>query len=188
MASEMDELFGEIGAAKVNNKTPNLRDGQGVVLIKELLCKKLNEGPTFIAALKVVSSSSKGDIDQVTKQPVEPSAPGSAASWIQKLKKFKSAPGNVKGFLLTALNKAEANVTPDQFAQALARAISKEQPMRGMLIRFSTYQQQVQSGPTAGQWRTYVNWSFIGKDAGNSPDEIAARRAELDKEEPLTAA
>lgn len=187
MASEMEELFGEIGAAKMNNKTPNLKDGQGVVLIKELLCKKLNEGPTFIAALKVVSSSSKGDIDQVTKQPVEPSAPGSAVSWIQKLKKFKSAPGNVKGFILTALNKAEASVSPDDFAKALARSISKEQPMRGMLLRYSTYQQQVQSGPTTGQWRTYVNFSHVGRDAGNSPEEIAARRAELDKEEPLVA-
>lgn len=184
--SEMDELFGKIGAAAANGKGDNFKDGKGVVVVRELLCKRLNEGNTFIGCYKVVSSASKGDTDAVTKLPVEPNAVGTNPSWPQKLDKFKSAPGNVKGHVLALLGFAESAVTPTQFAEALGRLIAKEQPGRGMLIGYETYQQPTRSGPNIGKVNTYVRWLHVPPSAGNSAKEIAERRAELDKTDPLS--
>lgn len=194
MAGEMDALFAEIGGAKAFNKGDSFRDGQGIVLIKELICKPMNDGPTFVAALQVVEATSKGDRQPLGKLPdgtrqygdlVVPNVAGSAVSWVQKLTKFKSAPGNVKLFILTALGFDESQVTRDQFADSMRRAISKEQPMRGMLLRFSTYQQETRTGARAGQVNTYANFTHINAAGGNSKEDIAKRRAELDKVSPL---
>jgi hypothetical protein len=188
MANEMDDLYLLIGASEGMEKGDNFRDGKGQVVVKKCICEKMNEGKTFVAVVKVVSSSSKGDLNPITKAPVEPNPAGTSVSWPQKIEKFKSAANNVKKFTLKLLGFAKENVTPPQFAEAFKRIISKEQPARGMLLNYETYQQPVRSGPDVGKpegVRTYVNWGHVPPTAGNSPAEIAARRAELDKTDPL---
>ncbi len=186
--SEMDDLFGKVAAAQANGKGDNFKDGKGVVLIRELICKKMNEGATFVASTKVVSSEAKGDLDPVAKTPITPNAVGSTPSWPQKLEKHKSAPGNVKAFTLALLGFAEAQVQPAQFAEALGRAISKEQPCRGMLLGYETYQQVTRGGPNAGKTNTYVRWIHVPPGSGNDAKSIAERRAALDKTDPIQAA
>lgn len=185
--SEMDDLYATVANAQANGKGDNYKDGKGVALIRELVCKNMNEGPTFIAATKIVESASKGDTDPVNKTPVEPNAVGSTPSWPQKLKKHKSAPGNVKAFVLAALGFTDGAVTTEQFAEALKRSVSKEQPMRGMLIGYETYQQAIRGGPNVGKVITLVRWIHVPPGAGNDAKSIAERRAALDKSDPLSA-
>ncbi len=185
--SEMDDLFKRVGQAVSSGKGENFRDGKGVVVIRELICKKMNDGPTFVAATKVVSSASKGDVDPATKAAVEPNGVGSTPSWPQKLEKHKSALGATKGFILALLGFADNQVTPDQFAEALGKLISKEQPGRGMLIGYETYQQAIRSGANIGKVNTYVKWIHVPVTGGNDPKEIADRRAALDKTDPLSS-
>lgn len=184
--SEMDELFKKVAAAQASGKGDNFKDGKGVVVIRELMCKKLNDGPTYIAATKVISSASKGDVDPVTKAPVDPNAVGSTPSWPQKLEKFKSAPGNVKAQVLALLGFTEAQVSGEQFAEALGRLISKEQPARGMLLGYESFQQVTRGGPNAGKVNTYIRWIHVPPSEGNDAKSIAERRAGLDKTDPLT--
>lgn len=181
----MEELFAKIASSNASLKEDVFKDGKGVVVIRELICKSFFQGPTFVARTKVLSSESKGDLDPVSKQPVIPNAVGSRVGWPQMLQKHASAPGNVKAFVLALLGKKEAEVTSAQFTEALARLLSKEQPARGFLIGYETYQQQTRSGANAGKINTYVRWVHVPADRGNSPKEIADRRAELDKTDPM---
>jgi hypothetical protein len=181
----MNEVFAKIAAARASMKSDNFRDGKGVALVEELIVGKFFGGNTFVARTKIVKSESKGDLDPTTKQPVTPNAPGSSVGWPQMLDKHASALGNVKAFTLNLLGFKEAEVTSDQFGEALERLISKEQPARGMLIGYETYQQATRSGANAGKINTYVRWVHVPPSAGNSPEEILKRRAELDKIAPL---
>jgi hypothetical protein len=181
----MNELFAKIGAANASNKSDNFRDGKGTVLIEQLLCSKMFKGNTFVARTKVVTSGSKGDKDPKTGTPVEPNAPGSTVGWPQLLDQWPSALGNVKAFVLALVGKAESEVTSQDFAQAFESLIGKDQPGRGMLIGYETYQQATRSGKNAGNVNTYVKWSHVPPTAGNSKDEIAKRRGELDSTSPL---
>ncbi len=54
-----------------------------------------------------------------------------------------------------------------------------------MLIGYETYQQVTRGGPNAGKTNTYVRWIHVPPTAGNSGAEIAARKAELDKTDPI---
>lgn len=187
MAGEMEDLFLKIGGSSASLKEDVFRDGKGIVEIRELLCKRFFQGNTFVARSRVVNSASKGDLNPVDKTPVVPNAPGSSVGWPQMLDKHASAPGNVKGFVLALIGFAENQVTTAQFAEALARLISKEQPGRGMLIGYETYQQATRSGANIGKINTYVRWTHVKPSEGNDKDSIAKRRAELDKTAPLSA-
>jgi hypothetical protein len=186
MGSEMDELFNKIGNAQASLKEDVFRDGKGVVLVRELICKKFFQGNTFVARTKVQSSASKGD-KNAKGEAVEPNAAGSCVGWPQLIDKHASAAGNVKGFVLALLGFAEKDVKGADFAEALTGLISKAQPGRGMLIGYETYQQATRSGPNAGRVNTYVRWTHVPPSAGNTPEEIAKRRSELDKTDPLSA-
>lgn len=194
MAGEMEALFNTIGGSKASSKSDNFRDGKGQVVIEELICNKMNGGNVFVARTKVVESASKGDrvpiFDPVKRETtgygdlVVPNAKDSSVGWPQMLDKHKSAPGNVKGFTLSLLGFKEEQVTPEQFTEALSRLISKEQPARGMLINYETFQQTTRSGPNAGKTNTYVRWTHVSPAAGNDKDSIAKRRSELDVSNP----
>jgi hypothetical protein len=180
-----DDLFDSIAEAKANNKSDNFRDGKGLAVVEGCLYDKMNDGMTFVARFKVLESSSKGDLDPKTRQPVVPNAPGSMVGWPQKIEKHKSAPGNVKAFTLNLLGYEESEVNKDRFKEAFSKLVGKEQFGRGMLVRFETYQQAVQKGARAGEVNTYVRFVHVppteetafGK---NDKDGILARRAELD--------
>jgi hypothetical protein len=172
--------------AKANGKSDNFVDGQGTAVILQCIGKTDgNEGPTFIARLKIVESSNKGDRDDKGEL-VPPNAVGSTVGWVQKLTKFKSAPGNLKGFILNTLGMKESEVGEDDYIGACAAAEGPEQALRGMLVKFSSYRQTTKGGPNAGKTNTYIQFSPVSVEAGNDGAKIAARRAELDKTDPVT--
>ena len=197
----LDDL-NAIANARGTTRSDHFRDGKGRILVQEILYEQKDEGPTFILRGKVVESSSKGDLDPVSKQPVIPNAPGSEVGYVQKVKKFKSAAGNIKKAVCNLLGYTEEEVDskPGSLAKAVCRLADLDpatqqnirktlgatcQPARGMLLDYSTYQQMTKSGANAGKVNTYVNFIHVPPTAGNSPDEIATRRAQLDKENPL---
>jgi len=182
----MNELFDKIAKSNASLKEDVFRDGKGVVLIRELICKKFFKGNTFVARTKILSSSSKGDKDPKTGAAIEPNGPGSCVGWPQLIDQHASAAGNVKAHTLALLGFNEGQVTSEQFAEAFGRLISKEQPARGMLIGYETYQQATRTGVNAGRVNTYVRWIHVPPSAGNSPAEIKSRREELDKSDPLS--
>ena len=181
----MNDVFAKIATANASLKEPVFRDGKGKVLIRELILKSFFTGPTFVARTKVIESAASGERDEKGAL-IEPNPAGSNVGWPQLLQKHPSAPGNVKSFVLALLGYKEAEVNSQQFSEALERLVGKDQPGRGMLIGYETYRQQTRSGPNAGKINTYVRWIHVPPGAGNSPQEIAARKAELDKTDPLT--
>lgn len=184
---ELDFLFRdkEMADAKISAREgEHIVRGSGLCVIKRLLYKNMNEGPTFVVVAKVLESADKAPAR--TGDPVIPAnKPGATISWPQKTKKFKSAPGNVKGFVLALLGYSEAQVTGDQYMAALAQCVSDAQPARGMLIRWDTYDSIVRSGKNAGNVNCYPTWKHVPPAAGNDKDSIAKRRAELDISDPL---
>lgn len=178
-------IFSKVASSQANMKGDNFKDGKGQLVIVQNLYKNMNDGPTFVARFAVIDAKSKGDLDPKTKQPVAPNAIGSRVGWPQKIEKHKSAAGNVKAYILNVLGYAESDVSHDDFVNTMEQCLSKEQPMRGMLVNFETYQQPTKSGPNAGQVNTYVKFIHVPPDAGNDAAAIAARRAELDKTDPV---
>ena len=179
-------IFSLVANSQANNKSDNFRDGKGIAEVVQCIGKPdANDGPTFIARFKIVSSESKGDMDPKTKQPIQPNAPGSRVGWPQKLTKFKSAPGNVKSFFLNLLGKKESDMTAESFTETMKDAISPKQPARGMLVAYETYQQETKSGANKGAINTYVRFVNVPKEKGNTPEEIKKRREELDKTDPV---
>lgn len=174
----------KIANATVSVKGEYFRDGFGQVLVKQLIYKSMDRGPTFVMEGRIVKSASKGDVDSVTKQPVVPNAPGANVSWPQVVNANKSAPANIRGFILAAAN-APATTPNEVFFEAFTEAIGPSQVIRGMLLNFSSYQQQTENQKKArkGETNTYIRFSHCAE--GNSPEEVAARRAELDKTDPV---
>jgi hypothetical protein len=178
-------LFKKIAGSQANNKSDNFRDGRGVAEIDELKYENLNDGATFIARVKILSSEPKDEFELAKFEPgkphqyVEPrikaatNPPGSKLGWVQKTDKFKSAPGNVKAFVLALLGFDEAEVSEDEFAETLEELVGKDQPAKGMLISFDTYRQMTRTGANAGSINTYVSWAHVKQ----TEEEIKARRA-----------
>lgn len=183
--SDMDDLFAQIGGSQASNKGNYFEGGKGTAVIREVIAKKGNEGRMVIAAVDVISAESNGLTDKETGKPLPVPAAGAAISWPQLIDKFKSSAGNVKSFVLNLTGFKEADVSSADFAKTLAQLASKEQPARGMLIRFDTYQQQTKSGANAGKWRTYVKWAHVKLEEGNDRESVKARREGLDKTSPI---
>ena len=198
-----------VGAQRANTKSDNIKDGRGRLLVLKNVYGDMNDGATFVGEFKVLTSAAKGDMALQPFSPGKPqlqvdpprqaecNQPGSIIGWPQKLKKHKSAAGNVKAYILALLGFQENEVTPSDFASAVQQLVNDDakagavQPGRGMLIDFETYRQTTKTGPNAGQINTYIRYITVprGNDANdvnsNHPAQIAARRAELDKSAPL---
>lgn len=187
-----------IGEAKTFEKSPYIKDGMGVLLIEEISYSRKTKGPTFVARMQVVESKPNGDLDPVTKQPTVPNGVGTEVAYVQLPQLYPNAAGDIKAFLCNVLGTDANSVSKEEFSKTLAQAADidptsgefvgkslgpNRQPMRGMLVRYSTYQKETQKGANKGRINTYVKFSHIKQ--GNSPEEIAARRAELDATRPL---
>lgn len=187
-----------IGEAKTFEKSPFIKDGMGVLLIEEISYSRKTKGPTFVARMQVVESKPNGDLDPVTKQPAVPNAVGTEVAYVQLPQLYPSAAGDIKAFLCNVLGTDASAVSKEEFSKTLAQAADidtatgeyvgkslgpNRQPMRGMLVRYATYQKETQKGPNKGKINTYAKFSHIKQ--GNSAEEIAARRNELDNTRPL---
>lgn len=171
--------------AKASVKGDNFTDGEGTAVVVQCIGKADgNDGPTFIARFKILESRNKGDRDKDGKE-VPPNVVGSTVGWVQKLTKFKSAPGNLKAMILSTLGFKEADVSEDDYIGACAAAEGPEQALRGMIVKFSSYRQMTKSGARAGEVNTYVTFAHIPPENGNDGASIAKRKADLDKTDPI---
>ena len=175
-------IFQKVFQSEAAKGGDNFRDGRGVVVVTQCICKAMNEGTTFVMRTKVLESESKGDLDPVSKQPVQPNAVGSKPGWVQKIDKHKSAAGNVKALILAADNLSESQLDEGKFIGLMELICGPEQALRGYKLRYETAQKQIKGGPNAGKWMTIVNWSHLPQ----TDEEKSALRAELDKTDPLS--
>ncbi len=182
-------IFGKIANAQANQKGDFIKKGSGRAVILECMQKSGNSGNNFIVRLKILASKGK---DGST-----PNAEGSQVSWIQSLDKFQSAFGNVKAFVLNVTGVKEAEVSAEEFVETLedminyvpgaksessGRSITATQAARGMLVDYDTYDQQTKTQKAAKSTETNTYAKFIHV---TEQGDVAARRAELDKTDPL---
>lgn len=200
-------IWGRVKKSKATGKKSEfLRDGKYTLGVLQIMSFQSEEsGLNFVAKMLVLKSESKGDLDPKTKQPVIPNPVGSVVGYIQQLDAYpKTAPGNVKAFMLELGGMSEAEseeleeIEIDGKKVQMSRleilgesAEGPEQLARGMLLTCSTRQAAVKSGKNQGAINTYPQFSHVGEasDAtefgGNNDEDIARRRAEWDKTNPI---
>lgn len=173
----MRDVFKQVAESKATNKGDFIKSGRGQAVIVECLGKEtgMPKVPTFIARVKVISSESKGELGADGK-PLAPNAPGSEAGWIQKFDKLP-AMGATKAFVLNVLGVKESETNAAEFTDTLEQVCSSAQPMRGMLVNYDTYEHITKDKKKM----TLVSWSHVPQTA----EEVKARRAELDKTNPI---
>lgn len=150
-----------------------LKDGRGVLVVKALKFDNMEGGDTFVAEMLVESSESYPDAKDDKGQPVIANAPGSTVSYVQQLDKFKSAFSNTKTFILALMGEDESAVKPEDFAAAFEKLCSKENPARGMRIKYSTFRKLTKAKDKS---LTLPVWEHVTQTA----DDIAATRAKLE--------
>lgn len=130
-----------------------LRDGIYSLLVEKVVQHQGNDGPTFVAELRVTESKK-------TEQDVEPNPVGTTVSYAQVLMKFKSAPGNAKAFLLGVLGGlgyAESDLTD----QLVDEVVGDGQPLRGAQVKCSTYRKMTRDG---SKMLTLPKWQSVAQD------------------------
>ena len=201
-------IWGRVKKAKATGKKSEfIRDGKYVFGVLQIISKQSDEsGLNFIARLLVLKAESKGDLDPKTKQPVIPNPVGSVVGYVQQLDAYpKTAPGNVKAFMLALGNMSESEgdtvtevdigggkVVQMSNLEVLGEgAAGPEQMARGMIIACTTRQGTVKTGKNAGNVNTYPQFDPIGQETdatefgGNGDEDVARRRAEWDKNYPV---
>lgn len=172
-----------IGDAKPNKGGAGITDGIYIFAVENLICNpEGNDGLTFIAELRVMKSDPiavSGSQLNLNEKAPEPLPVGTSCSYVQKVAKFKSAKGNWKAFfcaLMGGLGYGEAQCT-SQLSQTVCSA---NQPVRGALVKGSSYRRQNQGRDNAankGQWMTLMNWAPQGDQTEMTIKEV---RAHLD--------
>lgn len=167
---ELSNILGKMANASATQGGEVIRDGIYLFLVRDYLVRKLNDGTFFIVELKVLKSAPK-------EPGVMPNPPGTTCSLVMNLSTNKSALGNMKNFTLSLLGYAGQDVNPADLA-AVAQKLTVERLARGMLIGDETFRKPIKSGANAGKPFTGHRWAHVQQ----SPQEIQARRAELDAE------
>lgn len=170
-------IFAKVANAQANQGGNNIKDGKGRLAIQKMICKQMNEGWTFVAEMKVLSSAA-------TEQGIEPNPVGSTVSYVQKLDKHKSALGNTKSFVLALLGFSDSEVSSDEFAETLedlcretdekvGNEVKPANPGRGMVIDFETFRKPKRDKPT--EILVLPRWTHVKQTA----EEIAKVSASL---------
>lgn len=174
------EIFRKIAKSRATGGGNYIRQGKGRLIVKSLTLPDLYNGDTFIAEFQVKASESVPGATGKDGKPELANPPGSSCSYIQQLKKFESAPGNVKGFLERL--DGSADMSEGEFEELLASMVNDDpkagevNPARGFEIDYETYQKPIQKGPNAGKLITLVRWTHVDL----TTEEVDANRALLD--------
>lgn len=165
-------------AAPSNPRLANIRDGQYLYEIRNLLSEEKRAGHCFIIELGVVEATASAD---PSRPGITPNPEQSLCGVVINLTKSDSAPGNVKRFILgllgideqEMLTQMRADQVQDEIMETYADMVSPAQPCKGMLVRGDTYHKIIKTGPNQGKPFVGVNWLHV-------PDQtksmIAARR------------
>lgn len=191
------EIFNKMYDASPNQKGDYFKRGSGRVVVLEAVQKDGADcGLFFSLRCKVLSAKPKDGVPCNNE--------GDRVGWPQLLDKFpKTAYPNVQGCVLAIVGCRKDEITKEQFtatfedminyvkgtkSEANGRSIDEVQAARGMLLDFDTYDQQTKvqkaetlaSGGKVHNTNTYVKFFHVAEQG-----DIAARRAELDKTDPL---
>jgi hypothetical protein len=166
-----------IAKAQASNGGNYIRDGIYTFCVAKIILDQKQNGNMFIVEFKVLESQNiPGIVDEKTGKPVLANPVGTMCSMALNLDTNKSAVGNAKAFVLALLGEDEANVTDEEFEEALGHLIDKDQPARGMKIANETFRKAIKGGANAGKPYVGNRWQNIDETA----EQIAARRAWLD--------
>lgn len=164
-------ILDKVVNAKVTSGGTWITDGDYSFVVEKIgIIPCYPTGEAFVAELYV-------DESKPNVKDVEPNAPGTTASYVQKFE-YDNAPGNVKAFMLAVL--APLGYTEADFnAQLLEEAKSEAQPLRGVRVGDKTYRgvnKGKRTPANKGQPLTLHKWSPVEQ----TPEEIKAARAFLD--------
>ena len=177
----MSDFFAKIAAAQASGGGNYIKDGVYGLTVTALKEIRGHNGYSIVAEFHVDASAPNGERD-ASGALVEPNPVGSSVSVVSNFKHESSA-GNVKALaiaLLTPLGYTEAQID----AAAIATLVSDKNPARGIRVNDTTYRKSIQKGPNAGKPITLNRWEPVAQ----TPDEIAARRKELDESKGVAAA
>ena len=181
----MSDFFAKIAAANASGGGNYIRDGVYDLTVKALKENRGHNGYSIIAEFQVDSATPNGeyaltpDGKSTTDKLVEPNPVGSEVSVVFNFK-HDSAPGNVKALaiaLLASLGYTEAQID----SAAIATLVSDKNPARGMRIKDATYRKRAKE---SGKLLVLNRWETVPQ----TPDDIAARRKELDESKGAPAA
>lgn len=187
MADIIDDIFN----AQANQKSNHILDGRGRLLVGETKYFDGQDGPVFVVEFRVQAVEYKGDLVLAPFVPGQPHgvmnppvpAPtnvvGELVSWKQLPQKHKSAKGNILGYVCDLLCVKKDMLTAETFRSTFEDLKGPKQAAKGFLIDYETYRQETRQGPNKGRLNTYVRFIGIPKTAGNSPQEVAERRAKM---------
>jgi hypothetical protein len=179
-------LLAKIAKASASKGGNNLKDGCYKLTILNILLEAKTDGNMFIVEFMVDESRAIPGMYELggkavwqceNAKEVVPNAAGTQANYVLNLDKNKSAPGNIKAFVLELMGETEDTATEEDVESTLGELISKAQPARGMRIDDETFRKKIKSGENAGKPFVGHNWSHVKMTS----DEVAARRATLDK-------
>jgi hypothetical protein len=93
---------------------------------------------------------------------------------------------DAKKLMLAALDMQESDVSVEDFNQALADAISDEQPLRGVQLRYwveHKVSEKVENGKIVTKEGDYVQFSPV---KNQKPEDVKSRREALNKTHPIS--
>ena len=168
------------------NRRPNIRDGEYLFEVRQLLSEQKRKGHCFIIELGVIEAKPSADPH---RPGIEPNPVGSICGNVVNLDTNDSAPRNVKRFVLGLLGFDEETMThedgspmtaDEKVAEVMATyadLVAPNQPARGMLVRGITFHSIIKTGPNAGKPFVGCNWEYV---PDQTDDMIAARRKLID--------
>lgn len=169
------ELLKKIADAKTSVGGTPIRDGEYILVVKRILCEEKFKGMFIIPEFDVVEA-------EATHETVKPNPPGSDCSCAWAMDKAgkagEAAKGNIKQFAEALLDLAGADEIMAKLGEYAGESGSEDSlRARGMLIAARTQRKKTQTGENAGKEGVYPVFFHI---EGQTDEEIAARRAELD--------
>jgi hypothetical protein len=175
---DLKSLLSEIAKSKAANGGNYLRDGRYTLVLEHLSVETLFAGRTFIAELYVQEAANDPTAKDERGVQIEANPVGSSVTFLQQFDKHPmTAFKATKAFLLALADEKEEEVDEAEFVAYLELAIGKDQPLRGALVKAESYRK-----PTKDKSKMLVLPKWIA--AGNTPEQIAARRKLLDNQAP----
>ena len=184
-------IFKKIATSRASKGGNHIKDGKYRFLVKKVLQEKKEDGEMFIVELQVVTSENVPGQFEKAGKPVWPGIEGavevkanpvgSSPSYVLNLDSNKSAGNNAKAFVLALYDGEDFDEEDEEavadFVETVDELVGEMQPARGMLIDDETFRKKIKGGKNAGEPFVGHNWTHVPQ----TPEEIAQRRAKLDK-------
>lgn len=169
-------LAKKIAESKPSNTGTRIKEGEYVLVVKQIICDEMNSGTMYIPEFDVVAAEKTADTepnkegtDCSCAWPVD--SPGNAG---------KAAKANINQFVHSLFELEEGS---EEFGKYLTQYSGEKDSAdamkaRGRIVLCATRRKKIKTGPNAGTEGIFPE--FRPAKEGNSPAEIAERRKGLD--------